>query len=440
VSRAARPALTVLLTLLVAGCSGGQEGTGSASADAARAALASVEYQTFAAEARKLHEQGNLRGALQQATRALSVAPLAREPWDAIQRLYTEIGRSDEALQFFTIAARKFSTSPYAHLYLGGAEYRMGNWESALAAYDEALRLDPTQSEAHFQRAVILQGQASFEEALAAYRRSLELEPRSTTAAARVARMQRVTGDYEGAMATVERALAVVPGSPELLYTRGQILFHGGEVEAAEAAFRGALDRNPDHGGAHHDLARLLMRTGREDEGRRHERTAQRLTEISETRDALGAMLGARAGDPLVPILMAELELTAGNHGEALNWLGRAETQGGPAGRIAAARAEAWFGAGDLVRGEAELTVLTGKTDARSALARAAGLAARGRTAQAVPFLERAAKEGPQEREFLRRIADLYEAAGEADRAEELLERAESAPRIGTGSTHASDG
>jgi tetratricopeptide (TPR) repeat protein len=444
ISRAGNAGLTGLLATLallaLTGCGGEGSPPGDAARAAAEAALRSPEYRQFSAEAGALHQQGDLRGALKQATRALSAAPQAREPWDGIGRLYMEIGRADEELQFFTIAARNFADSPHAHIHLGRVRYRLGQWDEALAAFDEALRLDPSQTEAHFQRGLVFQAQAAFDEALAAYRRALELAPDSPSVAARVARMQRVTGDYEGAMATVDRALALVPGAAELHYAKGQLLINAGEVAAAERSLRRALAENHRHGGAHYDLARLLLRDGREDEARKHQLASRRLNELAATRDALGGQLGARAGDPLVPIMLAELELTEDNFVEALNWLGRAEIQGGPPERIAAARAEALFGLGRLDEGEAALAALTGVTDGRAALARGAGLIARQRPAQAVPFLDRAVEVGPEEREFLRRVADFYEAAGRDAVAESLHERAVSAPPIQqAATTHASD-
>ena len=389
------------------------------------------EYQTFKSETEALYRQGDLHGALSRVARAVVAAPTSREPYDIMSGIYVELGQDADAAAFFAKLGERFPDSPLPPMFQGFHEYRQGRWDRALAAYQRASALDPANAEAHFRQGLILQSQGSFDEALVALRRARDLNPGDPVAAARLVRLLRITGDYPAAMRTADDALADFPTYPDLHHARGLLLQREGRLPEAEQSLRQALALDPGHREAHYDLARLLRRTGREEEGRREEAIARRLTDYLETKESLTNQLAARPDDPSVALALAEAELTEDVFDAALGWFRRADALSGPRERIAAGSAEAHFGLGQIPQGDRMLEALVGLTDARAELARAAKRVALGRLAEAVSFLDQAVGGGPEEREFLRRAADLYAACGRPERSEPLLQRAASAPGVG---------
>lgn len=376
-----------------------------------------------------LFRQGDLRGALKPAVAALLAAPQREEPYARISMLYDAMGADDEAAAFFGKTTERFPDSVPAHRYRGYHEFRLGNWANALAAYRRATELAPQDAEAHFRLGLVLQAQGDFDEAVVELRRAHDLAPTDPVTAARLARVLRITGDYDGAYVVVDEALQISPRSPDLLFASAQLDVRGGRPELAEKTLRRAIAEKPDHREAHEELAKLLQRAGREDEGRREAVVAERLDDYVALGNRLRRAVAQEGGDPVLMLALAELELTERRVAEAERWLARAEERGAPAARVAIARAEAAFARGDVPAGHAALADLDamrldGADAKRAELARAAGLVAEGRLDAARDQLAIALDGGPEEREWLRRAADLYAAAGDLDASDRVHERA----------------
>jgi tetratricopeptide (TPR) repeat protein len=200
---------------------------------------------------------------------------------------------------------------------------------------------------------------------------------------------------------------------------------------AAEPRLRRAIELDPYLREAYADLARLLHRTDRAEEAAGHEATAARLQDYEEAKRNMASHLGS-TGDPAPPMLMGEIELTERRFDEAVNWFLRSQGLGGVGTRSLAGLAEALYRLGDTARGDVVMERVGDADDPRLDLAGAARLVAQGDLAGSAVLIARAVERGPEEREFLRRAADLYVDAGQPGEAVVLLERAASAPRAST--------
>jgi tetratricopeptide (TPR) repeat protein len=70
--------------------------------------------------------------------------------------------------------------------HLGVARANFDDCAHAIAAFEQALALDPALAEAHFGRAVCLSRQGNLDEARASLRRAVELNPRFAEQARRI--------------------------------------------------------------------------------------------------------------------------------------------------------------------------------------------------------------------------------------------------------------
>lgn len=250
----------------------------------AGAEMARPEYRDHVARAAGLERRGDLRGAVAQAARALTAAPHARDPYALVSRLYVAMGNDQDAARFFELVARKFPDRPEPWYFRGYHTFRMNRWDESLRCFTRATELAPGDAENWFRRGLVLQTMGEFDAAVSALRKAVELAPSADVPAARLSRLLRVTGEYEGAERVASAALAHSPESPELLYAIGQIRMRQRRDSEAEAAFRKAIAQNPAYREPHYDLARLLARTGREEEGRREEAVARKLADAMARR------------------------------------------------------------------------------------------------------------------------------------------------------------
>lgn len=370
------------------------------------------------------YQRGDFKGALDAASKALSASPGATEPYRLVSKIFTDIGRDKQGIDFFRGIARDQPDRWQPFFYQGVHEYHLDMWEESLVSFQRATSLDPGNAEAHARSGFLLEYMGDFDRAAVSFTKAWELEPAEARYASRHAKSLRMSGDYEGAEEVIGVALETTPDAAELHYAMGQLRLKQGREADAEDALRQAIALDAGHGAAHRDLAGLLARSGHEREARRHLAVADRIKESAREKGFLLGRLGLTPGDPLLPLLLGELELTEGHHRKALQWFARVEALAGPSDRIHAGRAEALFGAGQMDGGRSELARISNPEDGRALLARAAGAAAAGNPDEAAELAEAAVGTGLQEKDFLRRASDIYSLAGRTDAAYELLNRA----------------
>jgi tetratricopeptide (TPR) repeat protein len=101
-----------------------------------------------------------------------------------------------------------------------------------------------------------------FDVAVAAFTEALGLEPENVNARVTLARALYLAGNPSGAATQLTEALEHDPNHALALYLRGALLDEQGDEEGTLNHYRRALASEPDHGGAHHALGNALMRRG----------------------------------------------------------------------------------------------------------------------------------------------------------------------------------
>ncbi len=218
----------------------------------------------------------------------------------ALQLLGLLLRRQGDLVQAEALMRQSLQVQPgQAHVWnnLGNLLLSVGRAAEAEAAFDQALALQPSYADAHYNRARALHQQARLPCAAAAVRAALAHSPQPTAAMLQLqAQIEGDQGRLKEALITVDRALQLAPDKPALLHNRATLLQrshrhtealhtheralalgldaadahynHGntlqsvGQLEAAAAAYRRALAREPQHRLALLDLARLRWRQG----------------------------------------------------------------------------------------------------------------------------------------------------------------------------------
>jgi tetratricopeptide (TPR) repeat protein len=114
-------------------------------------------------------------------------------------------------------------------------------------------------------------GDASRDEAaMAAYRQAIALDPTMTAALVNLANIHYSRDRAIEAEALYEKALAIEPASFEAQYNLGNVLHDSGRFEAAARCYRGALALDPAYADAHFYLAVTLEKLGRSSDAKPH--------------------------------------------------------------------------------------------------------------------------------------------------------------------------
>jgi tetratricopeptide (TPR) repeat protein len=105
-----------------------------------------------------------------------------------------------------------------------------------------------------------------------------EPERRARVAAAlRLGEELRKAKEYDKGIDVLVEALQYGVEKAKIYFRLGNIYFDAGRLDHAEYAYRRAIDLNPTHVNAHHNLSVVLRRQGRLSEAIRMKRHAERL-------------------------------------------------------------------------------------------------------------------------------------------------------------------
>lgn len=239
-------------------------------------AAAAIDSLTAAAEAdptlaephrvlAQIHlERSDWAGAARAAEAALAAAPDDDQSLRLAYNAYRNLKDPRVVEIRRTLAAGSELAEDLAvHAFNEGAMADQGgNVTLAAARFREALELDPDLAAAHFALASHDYRSKRFDEALAGARRGLEIEPGSTQGRRLAFISLDARGDQEAAAAALDAyAEADLDGAVEILYTRGENDFLGGDFPPAIRALEKILDYRPDHAHAHRLLGLMAAST-----------------------------------------------------------------------------------------------------------------------------------------------------------------------------------
>ncbi len=359
--------------------------------------------------------QGRFGEALDAAAAAITIAPHRIEPYEVLSNWFVQLDRHDRAIEAFD---RLSAGNAHGLRFLARHQALSGDRETAEATLERCLERESDHPGCRLERALVLQARGAFEDAATDLRVAYAGDADPATAA-RLVETLRLTGDYDAIDAVLDTALEADPDSADLLFARARMLLRDRKDTAAEPLLRRVIDLDPTSAPAFRLLGGLLIRTGREAEGR------FRLGQADLYRDYHAAIRTLKQGytdsaHATGALMIAEVELTIGSFDAATGWLDVARAGGASESRIAAAEAWIAYARGDATRGDAALSRAGGEDDGRANLARAARATRAGNRELAVAWLRRAVATGPNERCFLHRAADLYRTIGDVVAAEDL--------------------
>ena len=113
-----------------------------------------------------------------------------------------------------------FNVAAAAALKDGNARLARGDFNGAVAAFDDAIRLDPGQSAALGNRAFAYWRKGEIDRAIGDYSQAIELDPSNFTNRLNRAIAYNRVGEYERAVADLDRVIAAQPDNVEALNSR----------------------------------------------------------------------------------------------------------------------------------------------------------------------------------------------------------------------------
>lgn len=188
----------------------------------------------------------------------LAIAPLQRsiglgrtdyEPHLYLALALPHLGRNAEANAELQRAYQGFGSDRFAWSAFGLAHAGLGQWDRAADCYRKAATADPNNQLMFELLGEALQENGDMPGAIAAWRQALRLQPAFLDASLNLAVALAQTGNTDEAVKLLTAALAAHPReehSDDAYVNLGTVYMHSGDWDAAEDAYQHALELNPD--------------------------------------------------------------------------------------------------------------------------------------------------------------------------------------------------
>jgi len=177
-------------------------------------------------------------------------------------RAFLAANQLEQAIAVLKQAAQASPGSMSIHFLLGMAYQKSRRPGDAIAALEDALRLDPRYPPALQMMAESLVAVGRREEAARHYRAVLALDDANAGAHGALAQFLRQNGNTDEALHHLQRAIEIDPDNAEALNELGIVYEKQGDLERAADVYRRAVAANPDHAIAQFNLGMLLLRGG----------------------------------------------------------------------------------------------------------------------------------------------------------------------------------
>ena len=150
------------------------------------------------------------------------------------------IAAFNEAIKLDPKCAPAYECRGYAH----SLQHKL---DEAIADYDQAIALDPKYQDAYYNRGVAKAEKGDFDGALADFTSAIGLNPKYTSAYYNRGHVKYFMGDLDGAIADLNQAIALDPNSPFSYFIRGLARLAKDDREGADTDFQqSAINGYPD--------------------------------------------------------------------------------------------------------------------------------------------------------------------------------------------------
>ncbi|MGB6993453.1 MAG: tetratricopeptide repeat protein [Thermoanaerobaculia bacterium] len=184
------------------------------------------------------------------------------------------------------LARRALSSMPEdgsLHHLLAAGLAGSGQTEVAIDACRQAIELGVRESSVYQLLGDLHFGRLEVAEAIAAYSQALELDPSAAETLASFVVSSLTTDDYKALKDLLERHVEAHPENVNTLYSLGVMSLRDNELDSAARYFERLVEVAPTHTQVYYNLGQIYLRAGRQEEG---QAAMERFRELKEKEDA----------------------------------------------------------------------------------------------------------------------------------------------------------
>jgi superkiller protein 3 len=142
---------------------------------------------------------------------------------------------------------------------LGNVYKAQGEYELAIASYQQAINLDPKYATPHNNLGNVYKAQGEYELATASYQQAINLDPKKALYHNNLAEVYFYQGQYELALTNIQQAINLNPNEPYYHNGLGLIYLGKGQYELAVEALQKGITLNSKKDGSQQFLLGIVM-------------------------------------------------------------------------------------------------------------------------------------------------------------------------------------
>jgi Tfp pilus assembly protein PilF len=143
---------------------------------------------------------------------------------------------------------------PY-HFKLGLFYQEQGDFDEAIAHYEQVIQADPSNLEAHNNLGIVYKEMGDLDKAIGQFKRALSIDPRYVKGYNNLGVAYYVKGNVKGAVSAYERALGLDPDNVESYVNLGLVYKSVNRLDKAKMILKQCLKRNDGIPAIHYNLA-----------------------------------------------------------------------------------------------------------------------------------------------------------------------------------------
>jgi predicted Zn finger-like uncharacterized protein len=220
---------------------------------------------------------GQSKEAVRRFRNAITLKPTSFRAYMALAQHYTSTKRPGEAVGVLVEAQQNVEINAEVRRMLGWAELQRSRIDDAIKQFLLALEMEPRDSAAQFGLAVAYRRKGMLEEAAAELAKVETLDAKFPGLPLEKGRLAEASGDMDAAVASYRKALEESPNDAALKSRLGAVLMLTGKLDEAGTLLREVLVAQPYSAEAEHYLGRIELEQDRLEPARQHFVRAARL-------------------------------------------------------------------------------------------------------------------------------------------------------------------
>ena len=214
-------------------------------------------------------QTGNYAAAVDLIRKAISLSPslaAIAQTHSNLAKALRHLGKLADSIAAFREAVRLNPNLLDVRQGLGEALMAAGQFEEAISFLSEIVRLQPERAGNHLHLADALNAAGKLDDAIASYRQAIQIDPNLIEARNNLGNALQAAARLDEAIVTLQRAVQLRPDYAEAHSNLGNACCSKGRLDDAVAAFGQAIRLKTDFAKAHNNLGTALKDMGQLDD------------------------------------------------------------------------------------------------------------------------------------------------------------------------------